>query len=292
MNRYQVLSTIREYENSVDMPAVERLTLLDGGNRIHLKAGDDRAADYERYAKKCAEYLRFGDEVDLATCGAMHPLNQIKVCDTPPVLIDAGFQQKPMLYTQRHLEDALHPKGAENYHWHGLTVAKMKRLPHLLENPVLLADSPSRDDALLVVLPEVDGDGLPLIVVIKPDGKGNYELQEIETNFILTVYGKDDFSKYFSERITPERVVYFNEEQGRKLEALAELRLFRCHPVAYGLDSTIIRRPKCLVNPQGLESPGQAHESEGIDLESASSEMLAVADKAAWHSVARDERER
>ena len=79
-------------------------------------------------------------------------------------------------------------------------------------------------------------------------------MQEIETNFILSVYGKDDFAKYFSERITPERVIYFNEAQGRKLEALAELHLFRCHPVAHGLDSTIIRRPQCIVN---METAGQ-----------------------------------
>lgn len=209
-----VILAIREYENSVEMPAGERVTFLDDEKTVHLKEGDDPAtvSRYAGYARRCEEYLRFGDEVDLATCGAVHPLNQIKVCDTPPILIAAGFHQRPMLYTQRHLLDAIHPKGEENYHWHGLSVAKMKRLPHLLENPVLLSDNPSRNDAMLAVLPEVDGDKLPLIVSIKPDGKGNYELQEIETNFILTVYGKDDFDKYFAERITPERVIYYNEE--------------------------------------------------------------------------------
>lgn len=273
MNREQrdVILTIREYENSVEMPDEERVTYLDPRGGVHLKEGDGLADRfrYVRWAERCAEYLRFGDEVDLATCGAMHPLNQIKVCDTPQFLVEAGFQPKPMLYTQRHLEDAIHPKG-ENYHWHGLTVAKMKRLPYLLENPVLLSDSPSRRDAMLAVLTEVDGDGLPLIVAIKPDGRGNYEIQEIETNFILSVYGKDDFAKYFSERITPERVIYFNEAQGRKLEALAELHLFRCHPVAHGLDSTIIRRPQCLVNMEAAGQDGYSLQSAERDARSSS----------------------
>ena len=258
-NNDGIIAAIREYENSVEMPEDERMTCLDANNHVHLKAGDDKAPDYARYAEKCREYLRFGDEVDLVTCGGMNPLNQIKVCDTPQLLVEAGFKQKPMLYTQRHLLDALHPKDEENYHWHGLDVAKVKRLPYLLENPVLLSDSPSRKDTLLAVLAEVDGDRLPLIVAIKPDGKGNYELQEIETNFILSVYGKDDFSKYFSERITPERTIYFNEKQGRKLEALAELQLFRCHPVAHDLENTIIRQPQCIVNS---ETAGQ----DGYDL--------------------------
>ena len=46
-------------------------------------------------------------------------------------------------------------KSEENYHWHGLEITQMKRLPYLLENPVLLSDSPSRKDALLAVLAEI-----------------------------------------------------------------------------------------------------------------------------------------
>lgn len=243
-----IIYTIREYENSIEMPDVERVTCLDKECRVHLKLGDEHAESFAEYAERCKEYLRFGDEVDLATCGNMHPLNQIKVCDTPEIFIKAGFEQNPMLYTQRHLLDALHPKSEENFHWHGLSVAQMKRLPSLLENPVMLSDSPSRKDAIVAVITEVDEDKLPVIVAIKPDGKGNYELNEITTNFILSVYGKDDFAEYFSERITPEKVIYFDIEQSRKLEALAELQLFRCHPVAHDLDKTIIRRPQCLVN--------------------------------------------
>lgn len=276
MTKNDIIATIREYENSVDMPDDERATYLDGQKRIHLKDGDEKAFDYEKYAEKCKGYLRFGDEVDLATCGGMDSINQIKVCDTPRLLVEAGFSQKPMLYTQRHLIDALHPKSDENYHWHGLEITQMKRLPYLLENPVLLSDSPARKDALLAVLPEVDGDKLPLIVAIKPDGKGNYELQEIETNFILSVYGKDDFAKYFSERITADKLIYFNEKQGRKLEALAELQLFRCHPVAHDLDAVIIRRPQCVVNSEIAGQNGYSLASEAKSARDASAKLISA----------------
>lgn len=241
-----IILTIREYENSVNMPDEVRLTYVDFSKRIHLTAGDSHAFEYRAYAKKCSEYLRFGSEVDEATCGAYSPLTQLKVCDTPALFLKAGFEQKPMLYTQRHLLDAIHAKSTENYHWHGLSVSQIKRLPQLLEQPVLPCDSPSRNDVLLSVLCEVDCDSLPLILAIQPNGHGVYQLESIETNFILSVYGKSNFDKYFSERITPDMVVYFNKEKGRELERLAAIQ-FRDYYSNFDPD-TIIKRPQCLVN--------------------------------------------
>lgn len=259
MNRDNIerITLIREYENSVEMPETERKTYLDENNTVHLKTGDHQAFSQElaEYAQTCKEYLRFGDDVDLVTSGSMDEINQLCVCQTPSLLQCAGFKDQPMLYTQKHLLDALHPKSEENYHWHGLKVHQIKRLPELLEKPVMLCDSPARDDVLLAVLADVDTDKLPLIVAIKPDGKGNYQLQEIETNFILSVYGKKNFIKYFEERITPDKVIYINVEQAHKLEALAEFQLLRCHPQAYELDKLIIRKPQCIVNHEDRAMP-------------------------------------
>lgn len=179
-----------------------------------------------------------------------------------------------MLYTQRHLSDALHPKDMENYHWHGLSVEQVKRLPALIEQPVMLSDNPSRSDTLLAVLAEVDCDKLPLVVSIKPDGKGNYALQEIETNIILTVFGKDNFDRYFESVITPDKVIYYNEKQGRKLETLAERQLFRCHPVACDLDSVIIHRPQCIVNKENAGQDAYSIASEAKDTKAASERIL------------------
>lgn len=241
-----IVITIREYENSVEMPEEERVTYVDSRGGVHLIAGDSQAQHFRDYADKCTEYLRFGDEVDEATCGAYEQYIQLKVCDTPDLLLKAGFAPKPMLYTQRHLEDAIHPKSIDNYHYHGLHISQIKRLPALLELPVLLCDSPSRQDVLLAVLRETDSDNLPLIVAIHPNGKGIYQLQTIETNFILSVYGKNHFEKYFSERITPDMIVYFNQKKSQELERLAGIQF----PEYYSnLDpNIIIRRPQCLVN--------------------------------------------
>lgn len=273
MNKEQrdVILTIREYENSVEMPDAERVTYLDPRHGVHLKEGDDLADRfrYVNWAERCAEYLRFGDEVDLATCGGYDEHSHLKICDTPQILLDAGFQQKPMLYTQKHLFQALRQKRGDDPHRHGLTVAQVKRFPELFESPVLLADNPSRDDAMLMVLCAVDNDKLPIIASIKPDGKGNYELQDIETNMVLTVFGKRNFARYFELVLAPDMLLYINEERGQELERLSERQLFGDYS---GLDlNTIIRRPQCIVN---METAGQ----NGYSLHSAEQDARSSSD--------------
>lgn len=245
MGKMEIILTIREYENSVAMPEENRVTCLDADRYIHLKAGDDNAGDFAACAQKCEEYLRFGDEVDFATCGAYEPHNLLKICDTPKVFLDAGFEQKPMLYTQKHLYQALQPKRKNDPHRHGLTVEQVKCLPALFETPVLFADNPSREDAMLVVLCAVDSDKLPLIASVKPDGHGNYEMQDIETNMVLTVFGKRNFARYFELALSPDMLLYLDKEKGQELERLSERQLLGDYS---SLDlGSIIRRPQCLV---------------------------------------------
>lgn len=247
----RIILTIREYENSIRMPEKHRLTYLDENSFVHLKRGDVYAFRYKEYANKCYEYLRFGDDVDLATTGDLGRLERLKVCDTPQIFVHAGFEQKPMLYTQKHLLEAIHKKSSCNPHWHGLPISLMKRLPALLEHPVLLCDSPVRKDTLLAVLCATDKDRLPLILAIQPDGRGVYSGREVETNMILSVYSKHDFARYLTDRIQPEMVVYVDKERSQKLERLARLQL----PGYYSnLDFNIIlHKPQCLVNSRRSE---------------------------------------
>lgn len=247
----RIILTIREYENSIRMPDRQRLTYLDDNNFVHLKRGDVYALRYKQYADKCYQYLRFGDDIDLVTSGALSRYDSLKVCDTPQLFLMAGLSKAPMLYTQRHLLEALHKKSPSNSHWHGLTISQMKRLPALLEKPALLCDSPTRKDTLIAVLPAIDKDRLPLMVAIQPEGKSFYGGREIKTNMVLSVYGKYDLERYLTDRITPERVIYISKEKSQELERLARLQL----PGNYSnLDyDTILHRPVCLVNSRRSE---------------------------------------
>ena len=170
----EIITTICEYENSVAMPDNERLTYLDTCGIACLKDGNGNVKAQEVYANRCSEYLRFGHEVDLAVCGAYSPYDALKVCDTPEIFLKTGFEQRPMLYTQKHLFQALTPKSDYNSHQHGFSIAQVKRFPELLASPVVLANSPNRNDVLLAILLATDAYDTPLIAGIKPDGTGNY----------------------------------------------------------------------------------------------------------------------
>lgn len=181
---------------------------------------------------------------DLAVCGAYSPYEALKVCDTPEIFLKTGFEQRPMLYTQKHLFQALTPKSDYNPHRHGFSIAQVKRFPELLASPVALANSPNRDDVVLAILLATDDYGAPLIAGIKPDGMGNYGECEVETNMVLSVYSRQNFIRYFALLRDMDAFVFVS---GRKIEALEDLSGLPLAENCSGLDiDRILQRPKCL----------------------------------------------
>lgn len=240
----EIITTICEYENSVAMPDNERLTYLDTCGIARLKDGNGNVKAQKAYASRCSEYLRFGHEVDLAACGAYSPYDALKVCDTPEIFLKTGFEQRPMLYTQKHLFQALTPKSDYNPHRHGFSIEQVKRFPELLASPVVLANSPTREDVLLAILLATDAYDTPLIAGIKPDGTGNYGEREVETNMVLSVYSRQNFIRYFALLRDMDTFVFVS---GRKIEALEDLSGLPLAENCSGLDiDRILQRPKCL----------------------------------------------
>lgn len=184
------------------------------------------------------------NEVDLAACGAYSPYDALKVCDTPEIFLKTGFEQRPMLYTQKHLFQALTPKSDYNPHRHGFSIEQVKRFPELLASPVVLANSPTREDVLLAILLATDAYDTPLIAGIKPDGTGNYGEREVETNMVLSVYSRQNFIRYFALLRDMDAFVFVS---GRKIEALEDLSGLPLAGNCSGLDiDRILQRPKCL----------------------------------------------
>ena len=225
----EIITTICEYENSVAMPDNERLTYLDTCGIARLKDGNGNVKAQEAYASRCSEYLRFGHEVDLAACGAYSPYDALKVCDTPEIFLKTGFEQRPMLYTQKHLFQALTPKSDYNPHRHGFSIEQVKRFPELLASPVVLANSPTREDVLLAILLATDA----------YDGE-----REVETNMVLSVYSRQNFIRYFALLRDMDAFVFVS---GRKINALEDLSGLPLAGNCSGLDiDRILQRPKCL----------------------------------------------
>lgn len=239
------LADIRDYENSIELPPEDQSTYFVVPGILGIADESKHTSDFLEYAEKCKEYLRFGREVDRVFNNEFNRYNGLKICDTPQILLDAGFEQRPMLYTQKHLREAMLPKDSYYPHRHDFSLSQIKQFPEWMQKPVIIADNPSRPDAVLMVLPAVDHDRLPVVASIKPNGSGFYELAEIETNMILTVFGKDRFEKYFENVLTPDKIIYFDKEKGQELERLAGRQL----PGNYSklIPNHIIRKPECFV---------------------------------------------
>lgn len=249
------------YENSIERPARERVTDTGPTRRPRVANPERAPCPIHEYAERCVGFLRFGYEVDEATSGAYEPFDMLKIRDTPACMLEAGFAQRPMLYTQAHLADALRPKQRHRSRYHGLTIPLVKRLPELFETPVLMCDNPSREDAIVLVLPAADPDGLPLIASVKPDGLGSYEAETDLVNMVLTVFGKQNFNKYFETVLTPDTAFYFDPRKGQELERLCE---GFSNAIYSGLDpKTILRTPECLAQRQPEARP-RPTESRGV----------------------------
>ena len=148
--------------------------------------------------------------------GSLPFYTSLKVCDTPEILLKVGCEQLPMLYTQKHLKSAIKPDSSKE-HFHGLDIAQIKKLPELLQNPVMVYDSLSRNDSIVVLTSEYDKNDNPIIASIKPNGEGRYELETIESNFITSVHGRENFISQFKKAQEQDKILFCDKKKSQEM---------------------------------------------------------------------------
>ena len=248
----ETISFLNQYQSDTEM---QKYVLDTVSEKVQDSIISEQKAENEK---------TFAEQVD----EALQPNNQnqysaLKVCDTPQILLDVGCQQLPMLYTQKHLREAIHPKSKDNIHWHGLTTEQIKKLPELLENPVMIFDSLSRNDSLVVCVLDTDEDNLPLIVSIKPNGIGTYELEKVDSNFITSVYGRSNFEKHIEQVVNQDKMLYCNKQKSQELFRVSGLQLPKC---LNNLDfDIIIHRSRNIVNENIVEEKHTSEEQLSFD---------------------------
>lgn len=191
----------------------------------------------------------FAEQVDDVLNGTADRYSDLKVCDTPQILLDVGCEQLPMFYTKKHLRDALKPKGytGESIHYHGLDKEQIKKIPDLLADPVMIYDSlsSSRSDSIVVVTSELDKDNLPIIAAIRPNGKAKYDLEIVDSNFVLSIHGREHFDNQLTRAFDEDKILYLNKNKSQELFSVLGLQLSEGFN---NLDSnTIIHQSKNIV---------------------------------------------
>lgn len=160
----------------------------------------------------------FEDQVDGAIARTLDRNNHVYVGETPQILKDVGLHELPMLMTQKHIREINAPKNPRNAKNHGIDKAIIKKIPYYLEQPVAIMDSLSTTSqpSVIVLTEELDGDGNPIIVALKPNGKGFIDV-EVESNFILTVFGKDNFANYWMNHVNEKTFLFIDNKKSKAL---------------------------------------------------------------------------
>lgn len=190
----------------------------DDGNRPQT-ARINNSAEADKAPADFVSEKSFAEQVDEVLKGTAPAYSALKVCDTPQILLDVGCEQLPMLYTQKHLNEAVKPKTASHgrTHAHGLDVDKIKQMPKLLAEPVMVLDSLTKNDSIIVVTSEIDNDNLPIIASIKTNGSGIYELENIDANFITSIYGRNGFESFINRTLQNDALLYYDKNKSQEL---------------------------------------------------------------------------
>ena len=107
----------------------------------------------------------------------------------------------------------------------------------LLENPVIIYDSLSRNDSIIIVTSELDNKKMPIIAAIKPNGKAKYDLELVESNFVMSFHGRNNFENQINRAVEQNKVLYYNKEKSQELFSVLGLQLSKGLNI---LDSNII----------------------------------------------------
>ena len=159
----------------------------------------------------------FSEQVDKALNGEWDRYNALYVGETSPMMEKLGLKQLPVLMTSKHLNDIVAEKSSSDRRKHGLTVDQVKSLGGILSDPAMVLDSAQRNDAVVFVSDQTDADGLPIVAAIRPNGSGVYEMTRQPANFLLSMYGRENFDKFIESAARDGRILYVNKIKSQSL---------------------------------------------------------------------------
>ena len=123
----------------------------------------------------------------------------------------------------------MHEKG-NNPHWHGLKKEDLLDITNQLESPAIIMQSRSDKDSIILVAENVDSDKLPIIISIKPNGRGVYNLEKIDANYLTSIYGKNNFANFLKNNIEENQILFAQKNKIQNLELFSKLQLFKAFP--------------------------------------------------------------
>ena len=142
------------------------------------------------------------------TVGQKEETNYIKICNTPDVFKSIGLEDKDITIKRSKIRICNLPKEEGG---HNITKEIYYKLPELFQNPAYILKSKTEAKSVVAILNEIDDEKMPILVAIKPDEKGIYEFQTIDTNLLKSIYGRDKFENFINDN--EENLLFKDEKQ-------------------------------------------------------------------------------
>jgi hypothetical protein len=149
------------------------------------------------------DVAEWGRQLEERAAGRLHPKTVLRVgADTPDVFQKLGLEDLPLVM--------LHSKLGVMEREHGVAAENLKRLPALLDAPVLVMDSASLGKTLVVVLDRQDSQGRPLVAALHPQETVGRKA----VHRIASVYWKDGAQAWLQKAVDEGRVRYVDKKKG------------------------------------------------------------------------------
>ena len=165
-------------------------------------------------------YAKFAKEIKLYKSGKHPTRNHLKVMDyVPDLLLQLGLGQKEVYMTKKHFNNITHKEDPNNPHYHGLTVEEVRQAPVLINHPAIIVDSMTDSTSIVIISPSLDYKKRPIIIALRTDGKA-YNINWTDSNFMTTMYGRNNFIAWLNRHIKANKVLYLSKENSQMLKGL------------------------------------------------------------------------
>ncbi len=159
---------------------------------------------------------------------------------TPALLLEAGVPELPILITAKHIKTIVGASGELKGTYHGMSANILKKIPEYIQNPIMIADSVTQEDSIVLITDALDEQKRPVIVSIHINGNGAIERKYLDANIITSAYGKDGIGTFIKKLADKKAVFYWNKKKSQRLSVNLGLQLPN---IITSLDSnTIIRK--------------------------------------------------
>ena len=190
-----------------------------------------------------------------------------------PMMQELGYGDYALVVTQDHIRQMLGKRedssgNVINEHNHQLTVDQVSRIPELLRSPAAVLVAKGRPESLVFVTTEADYRDRPIIIPVKANGTNlAYDGVEGPAHVVTSMYGRDDFGKFFSDAVNRGELVYYKKE---RIDPILTNAGYQSSGLLSGIDSdTIVGQVNPIVKNPGERKYSLTEENDAMENEKA-----------------------